>query len=110
MICSPRPPYFFCRSMKPGISALQGTHHVAQKSRMITLPLNSDSETFLLSTSLNVKFSFAGLPFGSHAPAGVCAPADTLIAIRRVTPSTILMRGAYPFPRRSRTPCLSRRS
>src|SRR6476660_1721850 len=42
---SPFSPYFFCRSMKPGISALQGGHHVAQKSRMTTLPSKSDDFT-----------------------------------------------------------------
>src|SRR2546425_295256 len=53
MTASPCSPYFFCRSMKPGISILQGTHQVAQKSRMTTLPLKSDSFTGSPSTPLS---------------------------------------------------------
>src|SRR5258705_9733801 len=49
----PFSPYFFCSSMKPGISALQGGHHVAQKSRMTTLPSKSDDFTSLPSGSFN---------------------------------------------------------
>ena len=49
----PFSPYCFCNSTKPGISALQGGHHVAQKSRIITLPSKSDDFTGLPSTSLS---------------------------------------------------------
>src|SRR5580704_1122577 len=40
-------PYLFCRAMKPGISALQGGHQVAQKSKTTTLPLKSEEWTVL---------------------------------------------------------------
>src|SRR5258708_32283799 len=47
--------YFFWSATNPGISARQGGHHVAQKSKMITLPLKSESFTGFPSTSLNCK-------------------------------------------------------
>src|SRR5260221_9750881 len=37
--------YFFWIAINPGISARQGGHQVAQKSRMITFPLKSESFT-----------------------------------------------------------------
>src|SRR5467141_3637843 len=47
--------YFFCSATNPGISARQGGHHVAQKSKMITLPWKSESFTGFPSTSLNCQ-------------------------------------------------------
>src|SRR5690606_39767654 len=43
--CRPCSPYCSCSSTKPGISALQGGHHVAQKSSRMTFPLKSASLT-----------------------------------------------------------------
>src|SRR5262245_1284823 len=55
--------------MKPGISILQGPHHVAQKSSRITLPLKSASLTSLPVVSLSVKSRLAGLASAGHAAA-----------------------------------------
>src|SRR5262250_3057660 len=52
--------------MYPGISFLQGGHHVAQKSKMMTLPLNELRSTSLPLISLSVKFRFATLPLLSQ--------------------------------------------
>src|SRR5262245_20442970 len=68
--------YLLLNSMNQGISLLQGPHHVAQKSSRITLPLNDESFTSLLSRSLNVKFRFAGLAFAGHAPPAAKALSD----------------------------------
>src|SRR5262249_4517358 len=48
--------------MYPGISFLQGGHHVAQKSKTITLPLNELRSTSLPLMSFSVKLRFAILP------------------------------------------------
>src|SRR4051812_8859033 len=68
--CSPALPYLFWNSMNHGISILQGPHHVAQKSSSTTLPLSDASFTSLPSTSLSVKFRFAGFAFAAHAAVG----------------------------------------
>src|SRR3954464_9508011 len=68
--CSPSLPYLFWNSMNHGISILQGPHQVAQKSSRITLPLSDASFTSLPSTSLSVKFRFAGFAFAAHAVVG----------------------------------------
>src|ERR1044071_7473690 len=67
--------------MNHGISILQGPHQVAQKSSSTTLPLSAASFTSLPSTSLRVKFMFAGLAFAAQAavggaPAGACTDAS----------------------------------
>src|ERR1044072_4079468 len=61
--------YFSCSSMNPGISALQGPHHVAQKFSRMTLPesLNDDSATSLPCRSFNLKSQFAGFASAMHA-------------------------------------------
>src|SRR6478736_1132612 len=67
--------YFSCSSTKPGISALQGPHHVAQKLSNTTLPLNDDNSTSLPSRFFNLKSKFAGFASAMHA--GVSAPATS---------------------------------
>src|SRR5262245_11109791 len=62
--------------MNQGISILQGPHHVAQKSRSTTFPLNDESFTSLLLRSLRVKFKLAGLAFAGHVPPAANAPSD----------------------------------
>src|SRR5258708_9084522 len=47
--------YFFWIATNPGISLRQGGHQVAQKSKMTTLPLKSESFTGFPSTSLNCQ-------------------------------------------------------
>src|SRR6266446_8604320 len=47
--------YFFWSATNPGISARQGGHQVAHKSKMITLPLKSEIFTGFPSTSLNCQ-------------------------------------------------------
>src|SRR5260370_41985835 len=47
--------YFVWMAINPGISARQGGHQVAQKSKMTTLPLKSESLTGFPSTSLNCQ-------------------------------------------------------
>src|SRR5215831_10167837 len=73
MTCRPSLPYLFWNSMNQGISILQGPHHVAQKSRRITFPLNDDSLTSLFERSFSVKFRFAA--FASAGQALVATPA-----------------------------------
>src|SRR5262249_21268023 len=69
--CRPLLPYLFWNSMNHGISTLHGPHQVAQKSSRITLPLNVDRRTLLLSMSLSVKFRFALFASAGHAdPSG----------------------------------------
>ena len=63
----------FCSSTKPGISALHGPHHVAQKFNRMTLPLYFESETSLSSRSLTTKSSFAGFASAMHAPPSPCS-------------------------------------
>src|SRR4029077_4857774 len=46
---------FFWRATNPGISARQGGHQVAQKSKITTLPLKSESFTGFPSTSFNCQ-------------------------------------------------------
>src|SRR5688572_19075492 len=60
--------YFSWSSMKPGISALHGPHHVAQKFSSTTLlgSLNDASETSLPSMSLTLKSQFAGFASAMH--------------------------------------------
>src|SRR5689334_18587010 len=88
--------YFSCSSMKPGISALHGPHHVAQKFSSTTLfgSFNDASVTSLPSRFLIWKacvagFASARLAAGSGlelgagdaagvAPAGVADAASTL--------------------------------
>src|SRR6187397_396648 len=62
--------YFSWSSMNPGISALHGPHHVAQKFRSTTLFgfLNDASSISLPFTSFNLKFQFASLAFAMHEP------------------------------------------
>src|SRR5688572_32507082 len=64
---SPLSRYFSCNRTNPGISALHGPHHVAQKFRSTTLPLYADSDTSLPSTSFIVKSKLACLAFAMHA-------------------------------------------
>src|SRR5215218_5712179 len=66
--------YFSCSSTKPGISALQGPHHVAQKFNSTTLPLYDASETSLPSRSFSLKSQLAG--FALAMQPGVSAAAD----------------------------------
>jgi hypothetical protein len=47
--------YFFWIATNPGISARQGGHQVAQKSKITTLPLKSESFTGFPSTSFNCQ-------------------------------------------------------
>src|SRR3954468_9161824 len=61
--------------MNHGISALQGMHHVAQKSSRITLPLKSDNRTGLLLKSFREKFRFAVFALAGHENAAGAAPA-----------------------------------
>src|SRR6266478_4847962 len=51
----PLPAYFFRSATNPGISARQGGHQVAQKSKITTLPLKSESFTGFPSTSFNCQ-------------------------------------------------------
>src|SRR5690349_15844721 len=48
-------PYFSWSFTKLGISMRQGPHHVAQKSRIITLPWKSDRRTFFPVRSVSSK-------------------------------------------------------
>src|SRR5215210_5580539 len=59
--------YFSWSSTKPGISALQGPHHVAQKFNSTTLPLNDESATSLPSRSFSLKSQLAGFASAMHA-------------------------------------------
>src|SRR5258707_324512 len=52
---TPLSAYFFWIATNPGISARQGGHQVAQKSRMITFPLKSESFTSFPSTSVSCQ-------------------------------------------------------
>src|SRR6267154_1053213 len=54
-IVSPFSPYLLWSFTRSGISMRQGPHHVAQKSRITTLPLRSDSRTFLPERSVSSK-------------------------------------------------------
>src|SRR5260221_12043872 len=47
--------YFFWIAINPGISARQGGHQVAQKSRMIPFPLKSERLTSFPSTSVSCQ-------------------------------------------------------
>src|SRR5213594_542502 len=58
--------------MNPGISFLQGGHHVAQKSSKTTLPLNTLSATSLPLMSLTVKLKFETFPVISHTSCAAC--------------------------------------
>src|SRR4051794_35494252 len=74
MAWKPRDPYFVWNAANHGISILHGSHHVAQKSSRITLPLKLESFTSFPLTSFRVKFRFAGFAFAGHAaPADACA-------------------------------------
>src|SRR4026208_1206984 len=81
--------YFSCSSTKPGISALHGPHHVAQKLSRMTLPwpLNDASATSVPSRAFNLKSQFAGFGLAMHeAPspsAGVvsCEAAGVTVAV-----------------------------
>src|SRR6516162_7678893 len=55
MTVKPLSAYFFWIATNLGISARQGGHQVAQKSKMTTLPLKSESLTGFPSTSLNCQ-------------------------------------------------------
>src|SRR6478672_10019417 len=72
--CRPFLAYLFWNSINQGISILQGPHHVAQKSRRMTLPLNADSFTSLLLRSFSVKLRFAGLAFAGQLAAPAAPP------------------------------------
>src|SRR2546423_9027999 len=74
--CRPSLPYLFWNSMNQGISILHGPHHVAQKSSRITLPLNDESLTSLLSMSLSVKFRFAAFAVAGHELPGGAPAAE----------------------------------
>src|SRR6476659_2530799 len=71
---SPCEPYCCCSDTKLGISALQGPHQVAQKSRSTTLPLYADRRTGLPFISLTVNDRFAGFALAGQA-AGPFEPA-----------------------------------
>src|SRR3954452_6266584 len=75
MTCRPLDPYLFWYSTNQGISILQGSHHVAQKSIRITLPLNDDSVTLRFCASFMVKSRLAGLASAGHATTGSAAEA-----------------------------------
>src|SRR5713226_3498285 len=62
----PRDRYLLYNSINPGISILQGAHHVAQKSNKITLSLYVLRVTSLPLMSLRVKLRFATFPFVSQ--------------------------------------------
>src|SRR5581483_5267569 len=66
---SPCGPYFDWNSLNQGISTLHGGHHVAQKSRRITLPFCAARLKSLPFTSFKVKLRFAGLGLASHSVA-----------------------------------------
>ena len=83
-MASPRGWYFLWSSTKPGISTLQGPHHVAQKFSTITLPANALSATSFPYMSFNVKFRFAGLRFASQS-AGAAAPIGAIDANNSAT-------------------------
>ena len=59
---------YFCEiATSPGISSLQGPHHVAQKLMIRGLPLKSASFTSLPDMSLSVyaSLTLVGVPFSS---------------------------------------------
>src|SRR5439155_19920206 len=87
-IASPCDWYFLWRSTKPGISTLQGPHHVAQKFSTITLPANELSATSLPFVSFRVKFRSAGFRFGAPS-AGPEAAAAVLKAVAMVSRAKI---------------------
>src|SRR6516225_4263800 len=70
--------YFFWIATNPGISARQGGHQVAQKSKMTTLPLKSESFTGFPSTSLKCHSGaaiFESAPWVKEPPKKKAAPA-----------------------------------
>src|SRR5437899_10886 len=73
--------YPFCSSTKCGISTRQGTHHVAQKSRITTLPLKSDSLTCFPSKS------FSSQPGAVTVSASLTLPETALFAANAQTSS-----------------------
>src|SRR6266478_2874261 len=67
--------------MNHGISALHGSHQVAQKSRRMTFPLNVDKGTSLPVMSFSVKVRFAG--FASTGHETPVAPSEEAAGIGR---------------------------
>src|ERR1700739_2864179 len=79
---NPCGPYLFCSATKPGISARQGPHHVAQKSRMTTLALKSEEWTVLPSRSLSSQFGAAGALLAAFIAFSGGAPQADSVAAR----------------------------
>src|SRR5215467_9986740 len=66
-ICSPFPPYFFCRLTKLGISSMHGSHHVAQKFSKTTFPFSSERRNVAPSVVVSSK---SGAAFPSNTASG----------------------------------------
>src|SRR5690348_13547525 len=80
--------YFFWIATNSGISARHGGHQVAQKSKMTTLPLKSESFTGFPSTSLKCQSGaaiFESAPWVKEPPKKKAAPALSEVRLSRAS-------------------------